>query len=174
MDEDIIKRFEEFGVEESAELLEGPMEMKIDLEKLNRIKEKAMKKAGFEIEVTEEIRRKRNWMRRGMAFAAVFACVVMLCVLASRNDAIASAVGKILSFVPGYGYVESDNEVIYVFTESVDALTADSKSIQIGVNDSSVTHNTVKLKWYISNKNRKSLGVKQPEVELRPWRDRPG
>lgn len=158
MENRISSELDELNIEQTERLLENDIMFGLDSAAMKRIRNSVYKKAG--------LKKRTTMLRKSLTVAAAAIVLVTLSSAVIGFDNVASAVGKLFGFVPGYGILENNQDIKY--TVAGQDLRAENDLAILYLNTVVATKNTVGISFEVERKNfneNKLLEEKRKEDE---------
>ncbi|MEL7567506.1 MAG: hypothetical protein AAGU27_21880 [Dehalobacterium sp.] len=106
MENKIIDALDALDVKEIDRLLDSQMEMDIDMETRNKIKNLVFEKTG--------LKKRKKALHISLATASIAIVAVFILLFSVDFNNVIAAIGKIYSFIPGYGIIENNDRIEFV------------------------------------------------------------
>ena len=142
MENKIVSALRGIGFDQVEDSVGRKFEMKISKEEHNRISGKVFAKAGLK-------RPRSFWFPKGLVAGIAAVAIILTTLVFVGFDNVAASLGRIFSFIPGFGIVENNESIEYILAETV---SAENETVLCQLNTAVATktdmtlHFTLKLK----------------------------
>lgn len=149
-----------FNIEETEKLLDKDINTKANKKAINRVKSSVYKKAA--------LKEKRNiTISRRFAVCAAGFAVIIICFSLIGFDNVAAAIGRMFTFIPGYGIVENNQRIKHVINEINEPISDENSDIILTVTNAITTEKEITIMFEVKNKHySKKQAAKEKQEAL--------